>query len=34
MRKFIIKTGKDGQKYFNLKGGNGEKLFYLVKDIQ
>jgi uncharacterized protein len=24
MGKFIIKTGKDGQKYFNLKAGNGE----------
>ena len=21
---FVIKTGKDGQKYFNLKAGNGE----------
>lgn len=24
MGKFIIKTGKDKQKYFNLKAGNGE----------
>ena len=24
MGKFVIKTGKDGQKYFNLKAGNGE----------
>lgn len=24
MGKFIIKTGKDGQRYFNLKAGNGE----------
>ena len=24
MGKFIIKTGKDGQFYFNLKAGNGE----------
>lgn len=24
MGKFIIKKGKDGQRYFNLKAGNGE----------
>lgn len=24
MGKFIIKTAKDGQKYFNLKAGNGQ----------
>jgi uncharacterized protein len=24
MGKYIIKSGKDGQKYFNLKAGNGE----------
>jgi uncharacterized protein len=24
MGKFIVKTGKDGQRYFNLKAGNGE----------
>lgn len=26
MGKFIIKTGKDGQYYFSLKAGNGEKI--------
>lgn len=26
MGKFIIKTGKDGQKYFNLLAGNGESI--------
>jgi uncharacterized protein len=26
MGKFVIKTGKDGQFYFNLKAGNGETI--------
>ncbi|MEO9147704.1 MAG: YegP family protein [Ginsengibacter sp.] len=26
MGKFVIKTGKDGQHYFSLKAGNGEKI--------
>lgn len=26
MGKFIIKTGKDGQRYFNLVAGNGEAI--------
>ena len=26
MGKFIIKTGKDGQRYFNLLAGNGESI--------